>query len=554
MKHLPKILIITVLVISALTTLFIKSTKAPFMPTNPPTPVAELPKPKTPAKTPQQNQTNQPSSTTSSNPPTVHPKNLSPSQTLNKYPDAPQIPYYLMGSVNDPYYASSWHLSKVQANRGWDLSTGSTTTTVAVIDTGFELNHEDLTSRWYVNQDESGQTQIGDSCWTGTPQNKSTNNCDDDNNGYIDDYRGYDFYYDDNNPQAGQVNPSGEATHHGTMVAGMVGASANNNKGSSGIDQNTKILPLQIFSDEGEAFTNSIVSAIDYAVAMHVNVINLSLGSDQPDQALRDAINRAISNDIVVVASSGNCALNDEPFCNGLTAPGRMAYPALYPNVIAVGATTNTDQRANYSSYGAQLDVVAPGSSVGPLPVYNNGSVNSYATGSGTSFSAPLVSGIISLLIAQNPSLTPAQVESIIIESSDTVAPMFDSYRTDEYGYGRVNAHKATLLGLAKMQDNLLGATLDSPNQPAVGRIWRASSGNMGNDEVALVGCRIFASQTCGASIQNNGTTYWLKPKSYHTKGDTQYFFAPNNSAPSGTWQISVHNNQYATNVSTLIK
>lgn len=481
------------------------------------------------------------------------PKLTTTSATLKNNPDAPQIPYYLMANVNDPYYSTNWALSKVQVGRAWDLSTGDNTKTVAVIDSGFELNHEDLTNRWRTNLGESGQTQNGDNCWTGTTQDKSTNNCDDDSNGYIDDYRGYDFFNNDNNPQAGTTNTSGEAVHHGTMVAGVIGATANNSIGNSGIDQNVKILPLQIFSDDGEAYTNSIVSAIDYATDMHVNVINLSLGSDQFDQTLLDAIDRAINNNITVVAASGNCALNDQTFCNTLSAPGRMTYPALYPEVIAVGASTNTDQRADYSSYGTQLDVVAPGSSVGPLPVYNNGATNSYASGSGTSFSAPLVSGLVSILIAQNPNITPSQVESILTESADTVPLMFNTYKTNEYGFGRINAHKATLLNLALLQDNLLGDQIDSPNQPAVGHIWRSSSGSLGSDEVILIGCRIFATQSCGATIQNNGT-YWLRPKSYLTKAGTQYIFAPSNSAPSGTWQISVHSDQYANTVTSIMK
>ena len=521
------------------------------------------PPPQTPTATPI-NTTSQPttgSSTNSeqNNPATVthtntpKPKLIATSTTLRSNPNAPQIPYYLMSDANDPYYGSNWALSKIQVNRAWDLSIGDNTKTVAVIDSGFELNHEDLVNRWRSNLGESGQTQDGDNCWTGSAQDKSTNNCDDDNNGYIDDYRGYDFINNDNSPQAGTTNTSGDAVHHGTMVAGVIGATTNNNIGNSGIDQNVKILPLQIFSDDGEAYTNSVVSAIDYATDMHVNVINLSLGSDQFDQTLLSAIQRAISNNITVVGASGNCAMNNQTFCNALSAPGRMTYPALYPEVIAVGSSTNTDQRADYSGYGPQLDVIAPGSSVGPLPVYNNGSTNSYASGSGTSFSAPLVSGLVSILVAQNPGLTPKQVESILTESADTVPLMFNTNKTDEYGFGRINAHKATLLNLALMQDNLLGDQIDSPNQPAVGHIWRSASGSLGSDEVILVGCRIFATQSCGATIQNNGT-YWLRPKSYLTRGGTQYIFAPSNSAPNGTWQVSVHNDQYANYVTSVTK
>lgn len=475
------------------------------------------------------------------------------SPTTQALPDAPQIPYYLMATTNDPLLISSWALTTIQADRGWDLSTGSTATTVAVIDTGFELNHEDLAGRWFINTKEQGQTQAGDNCWTGTPNDRSTNNCDDDQNGYIDDWRGYDFFYGDNNPQAGQVNPSGEGVHHGTLVAGVVGATANNNKGSAGIDQSAKILPLQVFSDDSEAYTNSLVAAIDYATDMKANVINLSLGSSQPDNALLAAINRARSNGSLVIAASGNCALNDEPICNNLTAPGRMTYPALYDQVIAVGATDQNNQRADFSSYGPKLDIVAPGKSIGPLPVYSSNGTNYYATASGTSFAAPLVAGAASLLISQNPTATLQQIEELLTQSAQKVAyPLSQSF-SHEYGYGLLNAHQATLLGLAKTQDNLLGTDLDSPRLPARGNVWRSATGNINNNESVLIGCRVFASDHCTLNIEN-GSVYRFGNLSTDKIGPLQYFFVKGSSIPSGQWRISVHNSEYATTVATLVK
>jgi subtilisin family serine protease len=475
------------------------------------------------------------------------------SPTLKSSPNYQQVPYYLLATVNDPLFGTSWHHSKIQTDRGWDLSTGSSSATVAVIDTGFELNHEDLSSKWYQNNGEIGQTNGDDFCWTGSPIEKSTNNCDDDQNGYVDDWRGFDFFYADNNPQAGQVNPTGEGTTHGSLVSGTIGAVANNNKGSAGIDQNVKILPLQVFSDDGEAFTDDLVSAIDYATDMNVNVINLSLGSDQYDATLLSAINRARTNGTLVVAASGNCALNDKPICNNLSAPGRMTYPALYDNVIAVGATNSTDQRASFSSYGSQLDVVAPGNSIGPLPIYNNGAVNSYAIASGTSFASPLVAGLASVLIAQNPNASLSQLEEILIKSTDKISAMNGQTFTNEFGNGRINAHKATLLGLAKTQENLLGNNLTSPRQPAVGKIWRSVTGNVGHNEVILVGCRIFDADICSVTAENNGI-YRFNPGTLQKNDVIQYIFINGSSLPNGSSSISVHNHEYATQVSTLIK
>ena len=110
--------------------------------------------------------------------------------------------------------------------------------------------------------------------------------------------------------------------------------------------------------DDGEAYTNSVVSAIDYATDMHVNVINLSLGSDQFDQTLLSAIQRAISNNITVVGASGNCAMNNQTFVMHFCTR-KDDLSALYPEVIAVGSSTNTRSTTDYSGYGPQLDVIA---------------------------------------------------------------------------------------------------------------------------------------------------------------------------------------------------
>lgn len=483
---------------------------------------------------------------------TKHHQGSHNSPTLKASPAHPQIPYYLLGTTNDPQLPSTWFHSKIQTNRAWDLTTGSSSVTVAVIDTGFELNHEDLSNKWFQNANEMGMTQVGDFCWTGESVEKSTNNCDDDQNGYVDDWRGYDFFYVDNNPQAGQVNPTGEGTRHATMVSGAIGAIANNSLGSVGVDQQAKILPLQVFSDDGEAYTDDIASAIDYATDMNANVINLSLGANQYDGTLLSTIDRAINNGTLVVASSGNCALNDEDFCHSLTPPGRMVYPALYPEVLAVGATDINDQRSDFSSYGAQLDLVAPGSAISPLPVYNNGSLNSYATAYGTSFSSPIVAGIASLLIAQNPSITVSQLITILTSSTDTTANMNSQTFTDEYGFGRANAHKATLLGLAKTQTSLLGEEFPHSDIPPVANIWRSSSSPIANDEWLLFGCRVYLTDYCTITLTNGPAKYTANNS---TKGDEiKYIFIKGSALNSGLWQASAHSNDFASQVTTLTK
>ena len=121
------------------------------------------------------------------------------SELLASNPSAIEYEYFLMATTNDPQLGSSWHLSKIQTDRAWDVTVGDEEAVVAVIDSPFALTHEDLTGKWHTNSGETGNTQNGDACWDGSAKDKSTNNCDDDENGYIDDWRGYDFINDDNN-------------------------------------------------------------------------------------------------------------------------------------------------------------------------------------------------------------------------------------------------------------------------------------------------------------------------------------------------------------------
>jgi subtilisin family serine protease len=490
---------------------------------------------------------------TQSNRTPINPESSNSSRILSKYTGYPELKYYLLETVSDPNHSSTWSHDIIQADRAWDLTTGSSSITVAVIDSGYALNHQELSGVWAINSGEQGTTQSGDNCWTGSPQNKQSNNCDDDQNSFIDDWKGYDFFHNDNDVSAGSTNPDGAGTQHGTMVSGVIGSAANNGIASAGIDHNAKIMPLQVFDDEGDAYTSDIVAAIEYAADNGAKVINLSLGSNGYDAPMEAAVQYATDQGVLVVAASGNCALNDEVFCNTLTAPGRITWPALYDEALAVGATTNTDARASYSSYGPELDMVAPGSSISPLPVYASGNQTSaYATASGTSFASPLVAGVASLLLAQNPTLSPDELVAILTESTEQPSGMSGETFTTQYGYGRLNAHKATLLGLASTDLSELGSSI-SPRQPAVGKIWRSQVGTVGSNEYSLIGCRVALNDRCSVTLENSITTQ-LSPFRAEKGDEIQYIFIPGSSLSSGLNLISVHNREYATDLVTLTK
>lgn len=358
--------------------------------------------------------------------------------------------YYPLLSANDPSYASNWIIQKVNAPTAWNISTGNGQTVIAVIDTGFALDHDDLKNNWYINSKETGTTKPGDVCWTGVPADKSTNNCDDDNNGYIDDWRGWNFSIGDNNPAAGRTNPGGIGVAHGTQNAGLVGAAGNNSIGMTTINWNTKIMPLQALSDDGPGYTSDIAAAIYYAVDNGANVINMSLGGSEYDPDLKTATDYAYNHNVVVVAAAGNCGTGTEQGCASLPA-GSMGYPALNDHVISVGATTITDQRASFSSYGPDLDVVAPGSGTISSTTWTAENSTSLYTSSlsGTSYASPQVASLASLIKSIQPSSSVDDITALILATTTKLPAMNGSLYSNELGHGMINANTALTVALS---------------------------------------------------------------------------------------------------------
>ena len=358
--------------------------------------------------------------------------------------------YRMFQGANDPHYASDWTLAKTNASAAWDISTGNGQTVIAVIDGGFGLAHEDLTNRWFVNSGESGMTQSGGACWTGAAVNKQTNGCDDDGNGYTDDWRGWNFVIGDNSPQAGRQNATGDGTSHGTQVAGLAGAAGNNATGIAAINWHTKIMPLQALDDDGIGYTSDVTAAMYYAVDNGADVINLSLGAYANDPAMRAAVTYASSRGVVVVAASGNCGDGTGEECIGVPA-GTIAYPAAYPDVIAVGATTQSDQRAGFSSYGDSLDVVAPGYAIPSSTSWSAANQTSLYSGAiyGTSFASPQVASLAALIKSIRPSTNITDVTAVIAATASKPASMSGLAYTSYYGHGIINAGSALSIASA---------------------------------------------------------------------------------------------------------
>ena len=398
--------------------------------------------------------------------------------------------YQPLFTPNDPYGTQSW-TNNARFTQAWDIPASSTPATIAIIDTGIALGHEDFSNRWYKNTGELGSAStespsvlnctdrnlslsancnlvdddhdgvVDNEIGAVSHENPSRRNCsaqgrplakdcnliDDDKNGYVDDASGWDFINGDNSPQAGQFNSAGSGTTHGTAVTGVAAATGNNNKGIAGANWEAKILPLQALDDDSYGDTYSVGRAILYAAAQKADVINISLGSSAPDPFVQQAIHTAIASGSIVVAASGN----DGCDC--------IAYPANYPEVVSVGALNESNQRASFSSWGNNIDIVAPGTNITTTDWSAGNPVSSYSSGwNGTSFAAPLVSGLLAKLHSYQPTATQLQLFAAITENTNRLS-VPSSIAHDAYlGFGGIDSNKATQRMVASQVSNQLYA------------------------------------------------------------------------------------------------
>jgi thermitase len=283
---------------------------------------------------------------------------------------------------NDTNYGSQWNLPVIQAPAGWDVTQGSASTTIAVIDTGMQLNHPDLSAKY-----------VG----------------------------GYDFVNSDNNPT--------DDNGHGTETAGIIAAVSNNSIGVAGVNWNAKIMALKVLDSTGSGYESDLIAAINYAVTNGANIINMSLGSTGYTQALQTAVTNAYNAGVVLIAASGNT-----PYCTVSGTVG-VNYPAALNGVIAVGSSSSTDVVSSFSCSGPQVAVVAPGENI-----YSTKMGSTYGNaGSGTSFSTPQVAGLASLILSKYPGVSPSFVENMIISGATKVSGMGSNNFTNYYGYGRID-------------------------------------------------------------------------------------------------------------------
>lgn len=326
---------------------------------------------------------------------------------------------------NDPQYVEQWYLDAIHAPAAWDSTTGSSSVIVAVLDTGLDLNHEDIEENLWVNTGEI-----------------AGNGKDDDANGFVDDVHGWDFIDDDNDPSPNPVSDSSEeAITHGTLIAGEIGAIGDNRLGVSGVNWSVKIMPVRMLDDQGGGTEFDAANAIRYAVRSGAKVINLSFAGDEASVALQNAVKDAYAKNVVVVAAMGNDARDTD---------ANPVYPACLRTtdddwVIGVTAITDMNQGASFTNYGTICaDVAAPGTNIYGLSYYNvsEGYPDSYqGSWSGTSMASPLVAGAAALLFSKYPTLSAGDVRNILKLSVDPLN--ITGFFSGELGAGRLNIERA---------------------------------------------------------------------------------------------------------------
>lgn len=344
----------------------------------------------------------------------------------------PDYRVHIAAVPNDPKFSSSWGPNNtgqdggladadIDATEAWDVTTGTRNTIVAVIDTGIEYRHPDLTANMWLNIDEIDGNSI-----------------DDDANGYVDDIYGWDFV--GNTPNV--LDDNG----HGTHVAGTIGAVGNNGIGTTGVSWNTRLMALKFLDADGGGFTSDAILAINYAVANGAKVINASYGGGAYDDATIATIKSARDLGVIVVAAAGN-EKSDTDFTPN--------FPSNYPqdNVISVAATDRNDKLAWFSNFGDQtVDIAAPGEDI-----YSTVLGNRYAFYSGTSMATPHVAGAVALVWDAHPTWTYRQVIGAILQTADPL-PVLNG----KVASGRLNVADAIVFD---------GASLPATSTPTEGPI-----------------------------------------------------------------------------------
>ena len=357
------------------------------------------------------------------------PKNVNTESILEDFSKIEEVEYvepnYILNFCeipDDQKFDQQWALKNnndcdIDAPHAWNVSKGSDSTIVAIVDSGVDYNHLDIADNIWINENE-----IPD------------NGIDDDGNGYIDDIRGWDFQCNDNDPM--------DDCSHGTHCAGIANAVTNNSIGIAGVAWNCKTMAVKIGDSDGIQ-GNHAAYGVFYAAENGADVISMSWGASGSFgdyYLIQDAINYAYGQGAVLVAAAGNDCSNNKNF------------PAAYDKVISVAATNQNDGKASFSNYGSWVDIAAPG-----MNILSSVPNNEYARYDGTSMACPHVAGLVGLILSNND-FNQEEVKTILRSTTDQVV-------SSKYiGIGRINAYSSIIINstpIVNLNSNLDDVTVN---------------------------------------------------------------------------------------------
>ena len=342
---------------------------------------------------------------------------------------------------NDPRYAEQWNLPLTRLPQAWAIEKGDANVVIAIIDSGIDYRHDDLAAKTWVN-----------------PNEVPNNGLDDEGNGYVDDVHGWDFtdaptvqgegdfIEGDNEP----IDESG----HGTHVAGIAGAMADNGIGIAGVAWHCPLMAVRAGLSLGGSSRmqdDDSAAAIVYAADNGASVINMSWGSEQVSFVIQDAIDYAHARGVVLVGAAGN------------SQKASAIFPAAYRHVIAVASTEQHQRRFYQSNFGASVDIAAPGNVILSTQIDNQ-----YRLLTGTSMAAPHVAGVAALMRSKRPALTHEEVRQILINTADVVLEEEREEPDAKFvGAGTLNAERA-LLASSALQARILAPETNSGGSSAI--------------------------------------------------------------------------------------
>jgi serine protease len=417
---------------------------------------------------------------------------------------------------NDQYYKLQWDLPLMNLPQTWDITTGSPDVVVAVIDTGVLIQHPDLQGKLVDGYDfiKDSTTAL-------------------DGNGI------------DNNPDDPGDDAANGSSFHGTHVAGTIGALTNNGEGIAGVSWQTKIMPLRVLGKNGEGSDYDIEQAIRYAAGLsndsgkipskHADIINMSLGGYEPmnwDALIAEARKKGV----FIVAAAGN---------DGDTT---LNYPAATAGVIGVAAVDMDKKRASYSNYNSSVDIAAPGGSSeddlngdgvpdGILSTAGDDSSGAikmtYRTYVGTSMATPHVAGVIALMKAVNPQLTPDQFDSLLASGALT-EDLGATGRDNSFGYGLIDAYKAVSAAL-----NIVGKPLP-PAPPLLNSVPQALNFGAISSILTLKITNSGGGDLKIQQISSNNNELQVAPSQVDANGIGTYDVKLQRGATNGTYQATI--------------